>query len=320
MLTKISSVISYLVIFGLLVLLIMLLSEPKSGSDAATRGIGKSMYLLIIAGIVFLLVFNLQSNPWIKYIGLVIGLFCAAVLIFIFLALSGSSLVFQDTSQKAFKPEYNDPMMNELFDAFQKGKVEQLKTLFQAHPDLVHNKELLKDILYDVYYNDKSSARHLASLKYMLESGAKIDTSLSFYFIQMAYTGKADMTALLLQHGADPNWVSEPRQMPVILNTIEGYDNEGEVIEILIKHGADANVKFYEENFKDTITPLSYAAYLEKWRCCKVLLENGADPDYKNKDGISIKEQIQRKAESGQGNYQNPDLVRLVKQIKALAN
>ncbi len=51
-----------------------------------------------------------------------------------------------------------------------------------------------------------------------------------------------------------------------------------------------------------------------------VLLENGADPDFKNKDDVSIREQLLRKAESGQADYQNPDFVRLVKQIKALDN
>lgn len=317
---KISSFLSYLVIFGLIVLLIMLLSESRGGSDAATRGIGRSMYLLIIAGIVFLLVFNLQSNLWIKYIGLLLGLICAVALVIILLALSGSSLVFQDTSRQAFKPEYQNPVTSELFDAFQKGKVERLKTLFQSHPDQLQDKELLKDILYDIYYNDKSSKRHLASLKYILESGVKIDTSLSFYFIQMAYTNKADMTALLLQHGADPNCISEQSKMPVLINTIVGFDNEGKTIEVLLKHGADVNVKFYEESYKDYITPLSYAAYLEKWRCCKVLLENGADLEFKNKEGVSIREQILQKAESGQSDYQGPDFVQLVKQIKARAN
>jgi Ankyrin repeats (3 copies) len=318
MLIKITSVISYLVILGLLVFLIMLLSESKSGGDAATKGIGRSMYLLIIAGIVFLLVFNLLSNPWLKYLGLALGLLCTAALVIILLALSGSSLVFQGPPKQDFNPEYEDPITTELFYAFQKGKVEQLKTLLKAHPNQVHEKQLLKNILYDIYYNDKDSARHLAALKYMLESDAKIDTSLTFYFIQMAYAGKADMTELLLQHGADANWIDENSKMPVILNTIVSFDYECKVIEVLIKYGADVNVKFYVKDWEDTFTPLSYAVLQEKWRCCTILLKNGADPNYKNKDGISIKEQILQKAESGQRNSQYSDLLQLVKQIKAL--
>lgn len=320
MVIKAASFLSYLLIFGLLVLLIMLLSEPKSGSDAATRGIGRSMYLLIFSGIFFLLLFNLTSILWIRFFSFGIGFLCAVGIAIILLALSGSSLVFQKPSHPPFKPEYDDPIAAELFDAFQKGKLEKLKNLIQSHPKQIDNKELLKDILYDIYYNDKSSNSHLKSLKYIVESGAKFDTSLSFYFVQMAYTAKADMTALLLEHGADPNCNSEPSHMPVILKTIEGFDQDGRVIELLIKHGADPNVKFYEDHFMDTITPLSYAVYLEKWRCCQVLLANRADLDYQSKNGISIKALILQKAESGQGNYRHPDLLKLVKQIKAFPN
>ena len=307
--TKILSTLIALFLSGALIFLVLLRFLP--------RGPITVLLALAIVYFVFRLVFNMPGT-WLKPLVIVIGLGCVAVLIIYLLALSGSSLVFQSPEKEIFRPQYDDPVSTELFDAFQKGKVERLKTVLQAHPDQVHNKQLLKDILYDVYYNDQASARHLASVQYILESGAKIDTSLSFYFIQMAYTAKADMTALLLQHGADPNWTEEQIQMPVLLNTIEGYDKEGKVIEILIKHGADPNVKFYEERLQDTITPLSYAAYLEKWPICKVLLENGAELSHKNKEGVSVKEQILQKAESGQGAYQDPDLARLVKQIKAL--
>ncbi len=55
-----------------------------------------------------------------------------------------------------------------------------------------------------------------------------------------------------------------------------------------------------------------------QWPCCEILLKNGANPNYKNKDGISIKDYILQKAENSKddGYYKNPDFLHLVEQIK----
>jgi len=313
---KMLSILTYLIIAGMLILLVFLSSENNSGGDAATRGLGQSLIWLPVAAIVFLVVFNLSTNNWIKYLGLTIGLLCFAALVVFLLALSGSRLLFQDTRQP-FTPQYDDPVLTQLFDAFHKGKVRKWKSLLQSHPEHLQHKQLLKDILYDANQDSKSNADKLNALKYMLDSGAKIDTSLCAEFSNLAYTSKADFTELLLQHGADPNCIPWPSQT-VLFYCMGGVYGEVKIIELLIKYGVDVNAITYNEQHQDNLTPLLYAVYMGQWPCCKTLLESGADPNYKNKDGISIKDYILQKSENPEdhGYYKNPDFLQLVEQIK----
>lgn len=308
------SILTYLIIAGMLIFLVFMSFDTRSGGDAATRGLGQPLILLPVVAIIFLVVYNLPTNNWIKYLGLTIGLLCFAALVVFLLALSGSSLVFQDTRQP-FTPQYDDPVLTQLFDAFHKGKVRKWKSLLQSHPEHLQHKQLLKDILYDANQDSKSNAHKLDALKYMLDSGAKIDSNVCSEFSNLAYTCKADFTELLLQHGADPNCVPWPSQT-VLLYCIDGQAVK--VIELLIKYGADVNAITYNEQRQDNLTPLLYAVYMGQWACCKTLLKNGADPNYKNKDGISIKDYILRQPENpeDQGYYDNPEFFDLVEQIK----
>ncbi len=308
------SIVTYLIIAGMLIFLAFMSVETKSGGDAATRGLGQPLILLPVVAIVFLVVFNLPTNNWIKYLGLAIGLLCFAAFVVFLLALSGSSLIFQDTRQP-FTPHYDDPVLRELFDAFRNGKVRKWKSLLQSHPEHLQDKQLLYDILHDANEGNNSNGHKLNALKYMLDSGAKIDSSHCSTFSNLAYCGKADFTELLLQHGADPNCNPWPSQT-VLLYCIDGQAVK--IIELLIKYGADVNAITYNEQRQDNLTPLLYAVYRGQWSCCKTLLKNGADPNYKNKDGISIKDYILRQPENPEdrGYYDNPEFFDLVEQIK----
>lgn len=328
MFAKILPQIIYLLIVGLFILLVLLLSESKSaGSDPSTKGVGGSLILLPIAAIVFLLVFNLQSNNWIKYLGLVLGLLCVAALIVILLALSGSSWIFQQNRShvtEVEKPKFDDPKLNEIFASFQNGDLENWKKQLQANPAYIHNKKLMNHLLLETNYNGTSEAPRLACLKYLFDSGAKLDSVFFDNFIQIAQSGNADMVDLLLQHGADANCKAESLgQRPVIFETIEGYGKIDEVLKVLIKYGADPNTKIkFDYQDQHTLTPLLYAVYREEWACCNVLLKNGADSNFKTKEGFCIKDLVLQKAteKKGQDQSENPVFWQLVKQFKAQAN
>ena len=312
------SILTYLIIAGMLIFLVFMSFEANSGGDAATRGLGKPLILLPVAAIVFLVIFNLPTNNWIKYLGLTIGLLCFALSVVLLLALSGSSLIFQDTRTPPIPPQYEDSILTQLFDAFHKGKVKRWKNLLQSHPEHIQHKQLLKDILSDANYEDnESNSRKLAAVKYMLDAGAKIDTSNCSNLGFLASSRKAVFVELLLQHGADPNCIPWPGQT-VLGAAIDGYYKEGKVIDLLVKYGADLNAKKYDEQHQDSLSPLLYAVYYGQWHCCQTLLKNGANPNFKNKDGISIKDYILQKAENPEddGYYKDPDFLHLVEQIK----
>lgn len=318
MLNKIVSVFSYAIIAGMLFFLFLMLFEPKSsGADPSTRGIGKTMIILAVVAIAFLVVFNLSTSSWIKYFGLCIGILCAIALLVMLLAMSGSSLIYQDTRQ-AYTPHYEDQTVAQLFDAFQKTKVKKWKTLLQSHPEHLQHPQLLQDILYDAYTDDKSNPLKLEALQYMLDAGTKIDSNCCKAFSQFTYSNKLDFTELLLQHGADPNCIAFPSKT-VLLYTIDGYNKHEKMIELLKKYRVDLNAKTYNEQYQDMLTPLLYATYQGHWDCCMVLLKNGANPYYKNKDGLNIKEYILKLAinPDNLGYYKVPEFLELVQKIKA---
>ena len=151
----------------------------------------------------------------------------------------------------------------------------------------------------------------------MIDAGAKIDTSLCSEFSNLVYTHKLDFAELLLQHGADPNCIPWPSQT-VLFYCLGRVYGEVKSIELLIKYGVDVNAITYNEQHQDNLTPLLYAVYIGQWPGCEILLKNGANPHYKNKEGISVKEYILQKAETSKddGYYKNPDFLHLVEQIK----
>ncbi|MEZ5042785.1 MAG: ankyrin repeat domain-containing protein [Saprospiraceae bacterium] len=311
------SILTYLIIAGMLIFLVIMPFETKSGGDAATRDLGKYLILLPVAAIVFMVVFNLPTSNWIKYLALAVGLLCFALLVIFLLALSGSSLIFQDTRTPRTLPQYEDPILTQLFDVFHKGKVKQWKTLLQSHSEYLQHNQLLQDILYDANADNESNQRKLEAVKYMLEAGAKIDTSNCSNLAFLANSRKADFVELLLQHGADPNCIPWQGQT-VLCFAIGGYYKDGKVIDLLVKYGADLNAKKYDEQHQDSLPPLLYAAYYGQWHCCQTLLKNGADPYYKNKDGVSIKDFILKEAEKSKDQlyYREPEFLKLVEQIK----
>lgn len=316
------TILTYLIIAASLIFLFIMKFENHSGGDAATRGLGSNLIWLPVAIIVFLLIFNLTTNSWIKYLGLTVGLVCFVMLAVLLLALSGSSLVFQDTrTPTIIQPHYEDPILTKMFDAFHEGKVNQWKTLLQSHPEHIQHKHLLQDILSDVTLDEKSNPRKLECIKFMLDAGAKIDDDYCALFAILVRQGRFDFVELLLKHGTDANCIPEEGQTVLGL-AVEGYyyeDKEHEkIIDLLVKYGADINTKIYDEQHQDSLPPLLYAAYYGKWHCCQTLLKNGADPYYKNKDGISIKDFILKEAENSKDhlNSREPELLKLVEQIK----
>ena len=75
----------------------------------------------------------------------------------------------------------------------------------------------------------------------------------------------------LLERGANPNYCSEAVHDWSMLDEAI-YNNNPEMIELLVKHGTDIN------NINSSVPPLAKAVYDKKFDCFKKLLELGADP------------------------------------------
>jgi len=87
----------------------------------------------------------------------------------------------------------------------------------------------------------------------------------------------AEVKRLVIDCGVDPNILSELRFTSLFIALSSGHP---EVVEFLLEHGADPNIKN-----NDGSTPLHYAA--DNSKVVEVLLEHGADLNIRDKYGAT---------------------------------
>jgi ankyrin repeat protein len=85
------------------------------------------------------------------------------------------------------------------------------------------------------------------------------------------YDIAGEIVKLLIEHGADVNAVTISKQTPLHIAIISGHQKAAE---ILLDHGTDVNAR---NDGGDT--PLHIAAYQKNTEMMTLLLEHGADPD-----------------------------------------
>jgi ankyrin repeat protein len=163
--------------------------------------------------------------------------------------------------------------------------------------------------------------------KLLLEKGANIDTTCKGDYTPLhlaAWNGHDEIVDLLLQRGADVNakvagasalWMAASKGYTPIVRAlisngadINARDNGGyaplhesaggghrQVVEILVEHGAQINVKSADEK---GWTPLHFAVLRGSAETVKLLLSQGADPNVKGNDGLSPTMVAQRSGRS----------------------
>jgi ankyrin repeat protein len=91
----------------------------------------------------------------------------------------------------------------------------------------------------------------------------------------------------LLRHGANPNEPSPPGVFPLI--QAMGYDTQLKIAELLIKHGADVNVRTPKNEHGQTNewTPIFYAIYRKRSDLVAVLLKHHAKVALRDVQGKS---------------------------------
>lgn len=84
-------------------------------------------------------------------------------------------------------------------------------------------------------------AGNLEKVRNQLQSGANpnIVHNTNTPLIYAARDGFTEITRLLIDSGADVNWIDGEHVTPLILASLKGH---GEIVELLLKHGADKKV------------------------------------------------------------------------------
>uniref|UniRef100_A0A831XMX8 Ankyrin repeat protein n=1 Tax=Geobacter metallireducens TaxID=28232 RepID=A0A831XMX8_GEOME len=131
----------------------------------------------------------------------------------------------------------------------------------------------------------------LEAVRLLVENGAKVDGEpgeTETPLLLAAEQGHADVVAYLLEKGADPKARTKKGDTPLILAMRGAFFPKGpegkplETLEVLLRHGAEVNVAGEFGR-----TPLMWAVLHVDARLVWPLLQKGADPSVRDKDGES---------------------------------
>lgn len=95
-----------------------------------------------------------------------------------------------------------------------------------------------------------------------------------------ARAGRKDMIEWLVERGAEINAISKDRGYSPVMDAV--WKSSLDIVELLIKLGADLNIVS-----NDGQTALIVATGASNPRICEVLVRNGADPNFKDRMGMS---------------------------------
>ena len=99
-------------------------------------------------------------------------------------------------------------------------------------------------------------------------------------FIEFAEKGDADVCKLFLQAGFDAN-MKDMRENPLLTVAVRG--GSVDVVNVLLDGGADINAPSGDRGY----SPLMDAVYTKNANIASLLLERGADPNTKGRDGAT---------------------------------
>jgi ankyrin repeat protein len=151
---------------------------------------------------------------------------------------------------------------------------------------------------------------HAAIVKLLLEKGANVnakgfidETALSMSIPFQGREPNPEVINLLLDVGADVNAKTRDGGFPLLSAAMAGYSD---VVEALVKHGADVNERSRHEEEEEGLTSLMMAAWAAHLETAKMLLKYGADADLRDANGDTAA------AAAAQGGY--PETALLLKQ------
>ncbi|GAB3925880.1 ankyrin repeat domain-containing protein [Larkinella terrae] len=285
-------------IYGLLVLY-TLLGINRSGNDAAGRGMESGLVFfaaLLLAG---LIVLNILPYRATKIIALVVLALPALVGLYIAF---GNYFELQKQRRNAAASEdgsayFQDAGRQQIAAAIAAGDVTQLKTLLAKPLPSINEPGFQSKTLLDFAALTATKSDNpqliMQCLDVLLEHGATFQIADSAHIptqFQVCEPGSAELLTWFLNKGVDPNMV--PRDgSPIIFKVMDLDVERLEKVQTLLDHGANPNAPAgsHEYAIRPFTSPLMYAAQRQSWAICELLLERGADPNYRTPGGDDLK-------------------------------
>jgi hypothetical protein len=295
-LVKIVAIINWLIIAAVgFIAASEALSPNRGGGDAATRGLGQVPIIVLVV----LLVLNLLPFNWTKYVALL--LVALPVLLFKFwpiwqekqrIAENEARYKMEDTA-----PIFEDQARDQLARAVRAGDLEKFKALLLQTPvERLDEGGALLDFAVEWASGANSRpAEKLECVRLLFEAGAKFHNAKGDKVpshMAAAAAGDAVLLRLLLEQGADANAYQIHLEYAILFEAISSSRQPEAAVRALLEFGADPNARAVFDHEEGAVSPLWRAAKLERWGVCLVLLEHGADPDFKTSAGKTFRDLV----------------------------
>lgn len=294
-LLKIITILNWIII-GLLGFLVAAETLfPTKGGDAAGKGIGQAIYYLSIIALVVLLVLNFLPYAWAKYTAL--GL---VIIPFLFVQFFP---IWQQTKQNVqqriedSRPIFEDKTRDQIARTVHDGEPEKLKKLLETPvPGLFDDGELLGYAIAEANSTTYRPEARLECVRLLFQAGASLDPLKKAeevpIHMAVADVGNAPLLRLLLEHSADANAYQIHFERPILFEALSSYYQPEETVRVLLEYGADPNARALFDDENGPVSPLWRAAQLERWSLCILLLEKGANPDFKALNDQTVRDVV----------------------------
>ncbi|MBK8484434.1 MAG: ankyrin repeat domain-containing protein [Saprospiraceae bacterium] len=297
MLYKIITLFNWIAIAVIAVVAFLLIVEElshKGGGDAAVQGMGKGILQLAIIALIVLLVLNLIPNHYGKY-----AAFAIVVVLTIFVLVLLVTPRWRDYQRikrhamEAAKPIFEDKTTEALARTFLEGDLEKWRTMQEKFPDEVKKGEFLAFAISESDNSNDKPDKQLACLQLLFDAGAKWDSVRTYELhFPAASSGKIALLRLLLEKGASANDIHHSFENHILFEALGAYKEPEATVKLLLEFGAKTDVTAVMNNEEGPVSPLFNAAKRERWGVCVVLLEHGADPNFKTSSGVTFRDII----------------------------
>jgi len=271
------------------------LSPGRGGGDAATRGLWQVPIIVLVV----LLVLNLLPFNWTKYLSLV--LVVGSVLLFRFWP-AWTEMQRKKREEERYKleaaqPIFEDQQRDQIARVVRDGEPEKLKELLKTPVERLNERGDLLDFAIDWAAGaNHRQAEKFECVRLLFEAGATMDSTIGTRVtshMAAASTGDVKLLRFLLEKGADPNAFNDNMGYPILYEAITASREPEATVRALLEFGADPNATAVFDQEEGPISMLWRAAKMERWGVCLVLLEQGADPEFKTAKGKTIRALVQ---------------------------
>ncbi len=300
---KLVTFLNWIIIAFLALIFIGMTIFPSKGGDAATKGLSEGINYLALFLMLILLTLNLLPWTWTRYVGL--ALVIIPICFFALLPQLDKMKRRAAVKREEAKPIFEDANLEKVARLIQRADTSGVKKWIEQNPELPSKEgELLGYAIAEAAYALHHQNDFLQNVAQLFEAGATLKIvdipGESPIFITACAGGNPDLILYLIHKGADPNTRDIYYDRPAILSASSSSRDPKASVRVLLENGADPEFIFMNNSINSPTSILWDLCYNGNWEIAQILIEYGANPDFKTENGSTPRSMILDYA-------QNPD-------------